>query len=345
MDRAELINLVRKAMAEHDHGYKRLFSHPEMIRDLLLGFVPADWIAELDFATLEKDPTEFIDDRLRDRRSDVIWRVRWGRDWLYIYILLEFQSGVQRFMAMRLFTYIDLLYQDLIRSRQLGRPRRLPSVLPIVLYNGRRRWTAPTDLDALIEPGPAGLAPYRPQARYLLIDESAYADAELVSKRNLVAALFRLENSRGPETVRQVLVALVDWLAEPEQEELRRSFLLWLQEGFLKVRLPNVSLPELNNLEEARIMLADRIVDWTQQWKQEGLQEGRQEGIYSERRLLQRLIRRRFGETVAAQSVPALERIEQLTVFEDLGEELFDCADEAAWLARLQSVAGHQDRH
>ncbi len=332
-------------MTEHDHGYKRLFSHPEMIRDLLLGFIPADWIAELDFTTLKKYPTEFIDDRLRNRRSDVIWRVRWGKNWLYLHLLLEFQSGVQRFMAMRLFTYIDLLYQDLIRSRQLGRPRRLPSVLPIVLYNGRRHWTAPTDLDALIEPSPANLVPYRPRARYLLIDESAYADADLASMRNLVAALFRLENSREPETVRQVLVALADWLAEPEQEELRRSFLLWLQEGFLKARLPNVSLPELNNLEEARIMLADRIVDWTQQWKEQGLREGRQEGLYSERRLLLRQIRRRFSETVAAQSAPALERIEQLTVFEDLGEELFDCADETAWLARLQSVAGGEERH
>ncbi len=30
-------------MTDHDHGYKRLFSHPEMIRDLLRGFVPELW--------------------------------------------------------------------------------------------------------------------------------------------------------------------------------------------------------------------------------------------------------------------------------------------------------------
>ena len=39
-----------------------------------------------------------------------------------------------------------------------------------------------------------------------------------------------------------------------------------------------------------------------------------------------------------------LERIEQPAVFEDLGEELFDCADEVAWLARLNAAAG-QDPH
>ena len=110
-------------MTDHDHGYKRLFSHPEMIRDLLIGFVREPWIADLDFATLEKYPGEFIDDRLQQRRNDVIWRLRRGPDWLYLYILLEFQSGVHPFMAARLSTDLDLPYQDLIRGRQLEHPR------------------------------------------------------------------------------------------------------------------------------------------------------------------------------------------------------------------------------
>jgi hypothetical protein len=152
--------------------------------------------------------------------------------------------------------------------------------------------------------------------------------------------LFRLENSRGPEPVREVLTALADWLSDPEQAELRRSFVLWLRQAFLKTRLPTVQFPELGNLEEIRIMLTDRVLDWTQQWKQEGLQEGREEGLHSERRMLRRLVRRRFGEGVAIQSTPLLERITQPEVFEDLGEALFDCADDRAWLARLNAVVG-----
>lgn len=62
----------------HDAGYKRLFAHPELVADLLTGFVREPWIAELDFGTLEKYPTEFIDDRLRQRRNNLIWRLRWG---------------------------------------------------------------------------------------------------------------------------------------------------------------------------------------------------------------------------------------------------------------------------
>jgi predicted transposase/invertase (TIGR01784 family) len=335
-------------MIAHDSGYKRLFSHPEMIRDLLIGFVREPWIAELDFATLEKYPGEVIDDRLRPRRNDVIWRLRCGPDWLYVYVLLEFQSGVHPFMAARLSTYLDLLYQDLIRGRQLGRRRRLPPVLPLVLYNGRRRWTAPTDLADLIEPGPAGLDAYRPRLRYLLIDESAYTDIQLAPMRNLAAALFRLENSQGPEPVRAVLTALVEWLADPEQMELRRSFVIWLHEAFFKTRLPAVQFPELSNLEEIRIMLTDRVLDWTQQWKQEGLQqgrqEGRQEGLHSERQLLLRLVRRRFSDDAMERSRMLLAQIENPAVLEELGEMVLDCADGEAWLARLNAAVG-EDRN
>jgi hypothetical protein len=274
-------------MTDHDPGYKRLFSHPEMMRDLLIGFVREPWIADLDFTTLEKYPGEFTDDRLRQRRNDVIWRVRWGPDWLYLYVLLEFQSGVHPFMAARLSTYLDLLY--------------------------------------------------------LLIDEGAYRDAELAAMRNLAAALFRLENSRDPEPVRAVLIALAEWLNAPEQFELRHSFVVWLREAFFKTRLPATPFPELNDLEEIRIMLSERVLDWTVQWKQQGLQEGLQQGLQQglqgERRLLVRQIRRRFGEAIALQSTPTLERIEQQAVFEELGEDLVDCADEIAWLARLQAAA------
>ncbi len=82
------------------------------------------------------------------------------------------------------------------------------------------------------------------------------------------------------------------WLAEPAQAELRYSFLVWLREAFFRTRLPGVEFPELNDWAEVRIMLSERVVDWTQQWKQEGRMEGRMEG---EATLLRRLLVRRFG--------------------------------------------------
>ncbi|MDM8559486.1 Rpn family recombination-promoting nuclease/putative transposase [Thiotrichales bacterium HSG14] len=35
---------------------------------------------------------------------------------MYIYLLMEFQSRVDRFMAVRLMVYIGMFYQDLIKN-------------------------------------------------------------------------------------------------------------------------------------------------------------------------------------------------------------------------------------
>lgn len=74
---------------DHDGGYKLLFSHPQMVGDLLHGFVAEPWVEELDFATLERVTNRQVSDDLLQRENDVIWRARWQHQWLYIYLMLD----------------------------------------------------------------------------------------------------------------------------------------------------------------------------------------------------------------------------------------------------------------
>ncbi len=46
--------------------------------------------------------------------------------------------------------YTGLLYQDLIKSGEVCPGQKLPSVFPLVLNNGRSRWTAARDVSELI---------------------------------------------------------------------------------------------------------------------------------------------------------------------------------------------------
>ena len=63
---------------DHDHAYQLLFPAPEIIIDLLQGFVHGDWVKELDLSTLEKVSGSYVTDDLRAREGDVIWRVKYG---------------------------------------------------------------------------------------------------------------------------------------------------------------------------------------------------------------------------------------------------------------------------
>ena len=47
-----------------------------MVKELLRGFLHGDWLDRLDFSTLEKVVSSFVTDDLRERHSDVIWRLR-----------------------------------------------------------------------------------------------------------------------------------------------------------------------------------------------------------------------------------------------------------------------------
>ena len=73
-----------------------------MIQDLLRGFVPADLVEAFDFDSLEQLPTQHVGDDRRQSRGDMLWRVRYrdratGEDeWLYLLVLLEFRSMVDR---------------------------------------------------------------------------------------------------------------------------------------------------------------------------------------------------------------------------------------------------------
>ena len=56
---------------DHDHSYKLLFSHREMMADLLRGFVKAEWVNLVDLATLERVHSSHVSDDLRDREDDI----------------------------------------------------------------------------------------------------------------------------------------------------------------------------------------------------------------------------------------------------------------------------------
>ncbi|MBF0190425.1 MAG: Rpn family recombination-promoting nuclease/putative transposase [Magnetococcales bacterium] len=267
-------------MNAHDLGYGKLFSHALMMQDLVAGFIHEEWVAGLDFSTLEKVNPLYITDDFRKRIDDLVWKVRWqGTDrWIFIYLILEPQSTVDDIMAVRNALYEMLLYQDLRQSGKMLEGQKFPPVVPIVLYNGLQRWTAAVDVADMIEESPPGMEAYRPHMRYLLVDEHRYQEGELKPMRNVVAALFRLEKSRRLEDVRQVLAELDAWLKNLEQRELRRAFAKWLSRILLprlakkNVPIPE-AMPEMDDLEEVRTMLAETAEGWTREWKQEGKAE------------------------------------------------------------------------
>ena len=321
----------------HDPIYKRLFDFPDMVRDLLRAVGKADWIADVDLDTLEKLSAEHVGDLGQTRRGDAAWRVRFRNGWLYLLVMLEFQSSNDARMALRNLEYTALLYRELDRRKELGPPGRWPPVLPVVLYNGDAPWTAALEMRDLIAAVPAVLSSYQPSQRSLLLDERHVAVDDL-PPGNLMRAVTGLEQSGTPEELLRVAAALVVQLRSPRHADLRGAFQAWLTQLAKRMGPGQADLILGGTLEEATMTLAERVAQWPEQWRREGVAEGRREGvaegrregIAQERALLRRQAAVRFGDAVAG-------RVEDLLRATEDWDEL---AEAAELIVRAETGAG-----
>jgi len=266
---------------DSDSLYHRLFAHPLMVEALLREFVPESLAAGLDFAGLQRLNPKFHLRRrwARHREADVIWRLPTlsGND-IYLYLLIEFQSKSDWWMAVRTQVYQGLLWQQVIDEKQLQAGARLPPLLLVVLYNGARNWTAPIETRELITlPASSPLWPWQPQVRYYLLNMGAFPEENLARRAGLAALLFRLEQLHSPEGLAGLLTEVMSWFREHEEhEKLQELFIELVREAFADL---GAEMPQTEGtLQMMKTNLSTLGKYWKQQWKAELLSEGHAEG-------------------------------------------------------------------
>ena len=320
----------------HDPIYRRLFGYRRMVAVLLRVVGDAELLQEVDLEELDKLPADYVGDSGQQRRGDTVWRVSYRGGSLYLLILLEFQSTSDSLMALRNLEYTTLLYRELERRDELGTPGAWPPVLPVVLYNGETRWTAELEMRELIAPVPNLLAPCQPSQRSVLLDERRVAMDDL-PLGNLIRALVGFEQSRSPNELAQVAVALNDWLREPPEPGLANVFVDWMHQIAARMARAGELAPLGRNLEEAAMTLVERVAQWPEQWRREGVAQGRREEAADrlawERGMLSRQATLRFGRRVGdhvrtllddTEDWDHLAKVAELVISAGSGRELTD---------------------
>ncbi len=215
----------------------------------------------------------------------------------YIYLLIEHQSTPEQLMAHRM-----LGYQRRIRDRHIAHHggTTVPVVIPIVIYQGRRPWNAPTevaDVTAADEQLAATLGDYLPRARFYLDDLTRLDDNELRA-RQLTPTLRVVYVSlrRGPGDT-DFTVWLPDWRAEivglsDQTLSMLVSYLV-LVGNTTREKLRAFAATTGPHTEEIIMTAAGRLI--TEAWA-EGEARGRAEGeARGEARLLVKQLTTRYG--------------------------------------------------
>ncbi len=257
---------------EFDSAYKYLFSNKKIFHELITSFIDEPFIKNIKLEDIEPVDKTFVTDEFLQRESDIIYKVQMGDDEIYIYILLEFQSTVDKTIPLRMLLYITQFYDLIYRNSQRG---NLPNVFPVLLYNGVDNWTIPDKLSDLIETNIPDR--YIPKFEYYKIIEKDIPDEVLLNIHNLASAIILLEKNRDSAGLKVAVKQIVQLIKDENIVDVR-MFTKWFKRMFRR-NIDESIIESINNVTEVRNMitlLADNIKE---EGKIEGILEGKLEGI------------------------------------------------------------------
>jgi predicted transposase YdaD len=177
----------------HDSVFRRIFAVPANAASQLRAVLPPELAARLDLARLAPVPGSFVDEALRWRHSDVLFTAPLDGHDAFVYVLVEHQSSDDPLMAFRVLRYITRIWDQY--EREHPKARRLPAVIPLVVYRGDGHWTSPVQLLDVIDLSPAArqqMQAWLPRFGFLLDDLTRADEDQLLARKLTPAALVTL---------------------------------------------------------------------------------------------------------------------------------------------------------
>ena len=169
----------------HDRLFLYAFENLEVACEELQAVLPTAIWGQLEWPTMQVEPTRFVEEDLSARHCDILYRVdvQGGGD-AFIWILLEHQSRNDPLMGLRLLEYMVRVWSKLRRNRGLPKGK-LPMILPVVIGQGPGLWASPTSFRSLYagpEPLVAALQPLIPDFTYILDDLTTHDELSLSAR-------------------------------------------------------------------------------------------------------------------------------------------------------------------
>ncbi|MGE0707884.1 MAG: Rpn family recombination-promoting nuclease/putative transposase, partial [Planctomycetota bacterium] len=123
--------------------FRAVMTRPEVAVGELRAVLPRALVTALDLSTLRLREGTFVDPAQAERRTDCLYSVDLADREVLLYVLFEHQSTVDPLMALRVLIYMGRIWDQWLREH--GDQRRIPVILPVVVYQGPGGWTAATD--------------------------------------------------------------------------------------------------------------------------------------------------------------------------------------------------------
>ncbi len=254
----------------HDTFFKGSFSYPDVAKTYIRSFLPIELVEKLDLENMVMDKNSYISSELKEHFSDLVWNCPYKDQTLKITFLFEHKSTPVRFPHLQLLRYMMGIWESQLKSKV---NKYLEPIVPIILYNGRRKWKIKS-LSSYFGNIGAELIQYLPIFKYELTDLHQESEEKLLNLQSskLIISMLALQYYRDIKSLSSLIHSIKDELDGLEFWDKNQNFV----NSFM------VYLYEYNNLnlnDMQKILRKPRLIDGIKSTYDQILDEGFEKGI------------------------------------------------------------------
>ena len=273
----------------HDTGYKYLLASKKVFIQLIRNFVKTGWAEQIDEANLVRIDKSVILQDFQNKEADLIYRAKLKDKDIIFYVLMELQSTVDFLIPYRLLLYMNEIWRDIFKNipqKEAERKSfRLPTIIPIVLYNGQAKWTVPLNFKETLDSYEL-FEDHVLDFQYILINVHTYDEKELLKLSGVIGAVFLLDQAKNFEEIIGSLKKLVETIKKMEPKEFR--LFIALAENILTHGISSEKKKEITSIlkktrvEEVEEMISNVEKVLKKSWEdaeKQGLEKGFEKGM------------------------------------------------------------------
>ncbi len=310
----------------HDHFFRDMWSDRDLALDFLRNYLPTPVLTVADLDTLEIQKDSFVEKRLRDYFSDILYRLTLAGEPGYVYLLFEHKSHPERWIHLQHLEYMPQIWR-LFLKQEKGRGRRLPIIVPMLFYHGETTWSGKPRFAEMFAGPVDRFKQYVPDFEYVLFDFSPHSNEEIRGQVLLRAALMLMRHVFDPgvhDRLPEILKLILD---VSETKSGLRAVETMLRYLFNEV--PDLTVEKVKNMAEKHFAKEKKEVVMTvaEQLRKEGIDIGERRG--ARKTLVKSLemgLNLRFGPK-GLTCMPKINRIQKIERLESLQQALYTVQD------------------
>ena len=264
----------------HDKGYKRIFSIKKHFLHFIKKYIALEWMMELEEEDLELIDKEYITDQFDTYESDLVYKVHTKEGAVYLFFLLELQSYNDFTMSFRLLIYMTAIWLDHFKNcdknKRSKKGYRLPAIMPIVLHNSERNWTASCKFSHMINNAQL-FGKYVVDFEYALVSVNTLTESKISNSNTLIDNIFLADRKRTRQEWTDGIAELMHRIRAMDTDDLN-EWITWFSNVIRKLNEDERSelITQLKEGDEKDMCSSfERLLN---KEKAEGWKDGRAEG-------------------------------------------------------------------